>query len=101
MIKMLDPLGTPIKDAIEAHRPYRLSAIKAIRAQSNLSLREALIVLANTFGFYADNVDDLTGWREFLKWSDENKVNLEMVQGPHAMTLLKMLAIKHGRAKRE
>lgn len=86
---------------LDTFRAHRIPAIKAIRAVTNLSLRETLIVVANTFGFYADNVDDMTGWREFLQWSDAHRVSLELVQGPHALTLLKMVAIKHGRAKHD
>lgn len=79
---------------------YRVRAVKAIRdVCPGLNLRETLIVIANTFGFYADYVDDLSGWYTFRQWQNENRVSLEMVQGSHAMTILKMIAIKYGRGQ--
>ena len=84
---------------IETFKLSRVPAIKALRTISpNLNLRETLIVIANTFGFFSSNVDDLSGWREFMKWQDEHKVSFESVQGPHAFTILKAIAAKHGRS---
>ncbi len=76
----------------------RIPAIKAIRTLTNFSLRETLIFIADQFGFHASSGDGLGGWRAFIQWQDENQVNLESVQGPHAITILKAIAAKHGRS---
>lgn len=93
------------KDFVKANgllSTHRLQAVQAIRALTGSTLGDALVFVAEMFGFESkDNLCDpqsrFGGWREFGKWLVENKISLESVQGPHALTLLKMLAAKHGR----
>lgn len=58
-------------------------------------IREAERQLAEAFGFLS--------WSAFANWHDNKcpDLNLDIVRGPHALTLLKMLAIKHKGASRD
>jgi len=69
---------------VEAHptgkrSPVRWSHLKAAEDQ-----------IAGAFSFLS--------YSAFCNWHDNKcpDLNLSIVQGPHALTLLKMLAIKHG-----
>lgn len=78
----------------------RVSAARAIRSARGGTLRETLIFIAGTFGFKPSDApyfDNLDGWRAFLIWQDKYQVSLAMVQGPHAITVLKAIAAKHNR----
>lgn len=66
-----------------------IHAVKAIRVVEKTGLRDTLDLMANVFGF--------DSWPEWQPWLKEHQPDFSMIQGHHAMTLLKMLAIKHGR----
>lgn len=75
--------------------PDVIPAVKAIRHVTGLELAETLTFMANIFGFEGDYTR--TGWIVFTEWSQANRVSLTSVQGPHAVTILKAIAAKHGR----
>lgn len=68
---------------------HRIDAVKAIRAQLGLGLTDACRLMAETFGFELPS--------DLWKWQTKHQVDFEMVQGPHALTILKMIAARHGR----
>jgi hypothetical protein len=72
---------------------HRIEAVKELRTQLHLGLSEACTLMANTFGFEQAH--------KLWDWQNKHQVDFEMVKGPHALTILKMIAIKHGRAKRD
>lgn len=69
--------------------PGFIQAVKVIRVIHNTGLRETLDIMANQFGF--------EDWEHWQPWLREAKVDWTNIRGPHAMTLLRMLAIKHER----
>lgn len=85
----------------DTFKPFRIEAIKAVRSLELLTLKDSMIFIAEIFSFKSSDYDDpdivFEGWRKFWRWQDENQVSLEMVQGPHAVTMLKAIAAKHGR----
>lgn len=84
------------------YAPHFIQAVRAIRDIHHEGLRDTLIFMAVTFGF-DDDVSNpekdgtLVGWRKLRHWCDENKVGFQSVRGPHAITILKAIAAKHGR----
>lgn len=74
--------------------PGFINAVQQIRkANGHPPLRESLDIMANVFGFES--------WPEWRPWLSEAKPDFRNIRGPHAMTLLKMLAIKHGRSSHD
>lgn len=69
--------------------------LKELRMATGMTLHDACVLVASTFGF--PQRDGGTGIQDFMRWSDSNNMDYSGVKGPHAVTLLKMLAIKHGR----
>lgn len=66
-----------------------LAAIKALRTINKLNLSDELDFMASIFNFEE--------WNEWREWLKINKVDFTMVKGPHAITILKAIAAKHGR----
>lgn len=68
-----------------------IGTVKAVWEYSDASgLRETLDYIYNIF-----NCADA---HEMRHWFAENNVDVSLAQGPHVITILKMIAIKHGRA---
>lgn len=83
-------MPNPEGEFVPTWGPDFLNAVQQIRkAKGHPPLRESLDLMANVFGFES--------WHEWRPWLCETKPDFRNIRGPHAMTLLKMLAIKHGR----
>lgn len=78
-----------------------IPSVRAVRQVNGMGLKEALRFIANELGFDGEidspGVSPLSAWYKCRIWLEKEKISLEGIQGPHALTLLKMLAIKHGR----
>lgn len=68
-----------------------IDLVKDVRHQQKLSLRESLDFISNTFGFDSE----VEGWLELRMFLDRNKINLDQVRGPHAVTLMKAIKAKY------
>lgn len=78
-----DPFGT-----------RALFAVRAIQIATGKDLCGTLKFIADCFGFETE-MENSQHWNELITWLRANKINLEAVQGPHAVTILKALAARH------
>jgi hypothetical protein len=88
------------------YKPCRIEALRHLRAATGCGLKEAMWLIAESFGFkdrhgddYSINTygatHDLGNWKEFMDWQDQHKISLEPVQGRYALTILKAIAAKY------
>lgn len=61
-----------------------------VSSQQKLGLNETLDFISETFGFKLDE-----GWRALRIFLHVNKINLDQVRGPHAVTLMKAIKAKY------
>lgn len=91
LIDLKRPTGEtdPVKDW--GHGYGFISAVKAYRVIHPGTLIDTLNLMANEFGFQS--------WAHWQDWLRDNQLDFSMVTGPHAITILKAIAIKHGRSR--
>lgn len=68
--------------------------VRAVRALNNSGLMDTLDLIAGIFGFSDANEDN---WQDFKRWCYDEGIDLTLAQGPHVITILKIMAAKRGR----
>jgi len=87
--------------AIDKKDDYMLGVIYALRhIRANgqtASLHDALLLVAQTFGFPDEPWGDgLDSWRRCKEDLISKRISLTQARGPHTLTILKAIAAKHG-----